>query len=88
MSNRSGNPVKFRKIAVYVQNMNIYEGANHMLWTDNSSIVFSGNNEVKIDIESKPAEGGKKVFSNLRYSQEKNLLRKGFTVMLKSVTGV
>ena len=87
VSNRSSSPVRFRKIAVYVQNMNIYEGLNNMLWTDDSSIAFSGNNEVKIGIEKKPRESGKKVFSNPRYSDEKNILKKGFTVILKSVTG-
>ena len=87
VSNRSGSPVKFRKIAVYVQNMNIYDSADNMLWTDDSSIIFSGNNEIKIGIDKKPGEGGKKVFSNPRYSDEKNILKKGFTVILKSVTG-
>ena len=58
-----------------------------MLWTDNSSITFFNNNEIKFSIDKKPQEGKKTVFFNEKYSQEKNILKKGFTVIVKTVTG-
>ena len=87
VSNKSNSPVKFRKIAVYAQNLNIYSSADNMLWTDNSSITFSNNNEIKISIDKKPQEGKKTLFFNEKYSQEKNIIKKSFTVIMKSVTG-
>ena len=87
VSNKSNSPVKFRKIAVYAQSLNIYRSSSNMLWTDNSSITFFNNNEMKISIDKKPEEGKETVFFNEKYSQEKNILKKSFTVILKSVTG-
>jgi len=88
VSNKSKYPFSFTRIAVYVQNFNIYEGSNKMLWTDNSDISYLNNDELKILIEKKPAEAEKIVYQNPNYIQNKNLISKGLTVMLQSVTGV
>lgn len=85
--NKSNRPFNFKKTAVYVHNFNIYQGSNNMLWTNNSSITLLNNDELKIQIDEKPSEGEKAVYINPNYVKEKNLFKKGFTIILKTVTG-
>ncbi len=64
VSNRSSNPVRFRKIAVYVQNMNIYEGLNDMLWTDDQALPSQGTMKLKSELKRSPVKAGKSVFKS------------------------
>ncbi len=87
ITNKSKSPFRFRKLSVYAQNFSIFEGKEKDLWCNNSFIDKYDNDELKISIDSKAPEGKRLLYENEKYLQDKNILKKGFTVIMKSVSG-
>lgn len=84
--NSSSEPLKFERICVHVEYLNLYQ-RDQSLWTNEVSVQFKGSDQVsQISISPRGPEGTT-LLTRQRQPANRNLLKKSFN-LLRQVTGI